>query len=211
MNELAKTKGKGAFSVGNWQEIRKAGGESPTPAQITTYLHGRTDRRLSREELIQRIDGYFASCIRQYIDEETGETGYSWRKNPTKSELAISIGVSSATLSRYLAGRHDGMEYSGLDPARQGVVSPNDFDIVRAAATVIESFYESRLGVNMNNAGCIFWLKNRDNTNWHDSMDMTLSANANQEREQLSREEIAARYQALEEFREKPQLPDGLD
>ena len=179
MNELAKTKGKGAFSVGNWQEIRKAGGESPTPAQITTYLHGRTDRRLSREELIQRI--------------------------------AISIGVSSATLSRYLAGRHDGMEYSGLDPARQGVVSPNDFDIVRAAATVIESFYESRLGVNMNNAGCIFWLKNRDNTNWHDSMDMTLSANANQEREQLSREEIAARYQALEEFREKPQLPDGLD
>lgn len=28
---------------------------------------------------------------------------------------------------------------------------------------------------------------------------------------QLSREEIAARYRALEEFREKPELPEGLD
>ena len=28
---------------------------------------------------------------------------------------------------------------------------------------------------------------------------------------QLSREEIRSRYQALEEFRERPQLPEGLD
>lgn len=206
MQELVKTKGKGAFLVNNWQEIRKSGGESPPPEQITAYLRGSTDRRLTRDDLIQRIDSYFMSCIRQYVDEETGETGFSWKKNPTKSELAMCIGVSSATLSRYLAGRHDGIEYSGLDPGRRGVVSPSDFDVIQAASTVIESFYESRLGINMNNAGSIFWLKNRDNSNWHDSVDMNLSANANQEREQLSREEIAARYAQFKELPEKPEL-----
>lgn len=64
----------------------------------------------------------------------------------------------------------------------------------------------------MNNAGSIFWLKNRDNSNWHDSMDMSLSTQAKQDDiPQMSREEIAARYRAQEEFREKPQLPEGID
>lgn len=211
MNDLPKSQGKGTFSIGNWQEIRKAGGESPPPIEISKYLRD-TQTKLTRGELIERIEHFFDGCIHRYVDEETGETGYSWKKNPTKSELAMCIGVSAATLSRYLAGKYDGRPYNGVDVARCARVSPDDFDVIRSAATVIESFYESRLGVNMNNAGSIFWLKNRDNSNWHDSMDMSLSTQAKQDDiPQMSREEIAARYRAQEEFREKPQLPEGID
>ena len=43
-------------------------------------------------------------------------------------------------------------------------------------------------------------------------MDMSLSTQAKQDDiPQMSREEIAARYRAQEEFREKPQLPEGID
>ncbi len=53
MNDLPKSQGKGTFSIGNWQEIRKAGGESPPPAEISKYLRG-TQTKLTRGELIER-------------------------------------------------------------------------------------------------------------------------------------------------------------
>ena len=83
MNDLPKSQGKGTFSIGNRQEIRKAGGESPPPAEISKYLRG-TQTKLTRGELIECIERFFDSCIHRYVDEETGKTGFSMEEEPNE-------------------------------------------------------------------------------------------------------------------------------
>lgn len=63
-------------------------------------------------------------------------------------------------------------------------------------------FYESGLGRNQNNSGCIFWLKNRTNVQWHDEQDINLTASREDDAPQMTREEIACRYR---EFQEEPE------
>lgn len=212
MENLETAKGKGVFLAKSWEEVKKGGGKAPSPQEVTQYLRGGNGAKLSRDELINRIIQFFTDFTTQYVDETTGEVSFTWKSNPTKSALARYIGVTAETLSRYLKGEHNGGKpYNIVRPGPHAIVAPADFDVIRSAATIIEEFYEGRLGLNANNAGSIFWLKCMDNTRWYDKQELNLSASTGQNVEQLSREEIASRYRALEEFREKPQLPDDLD
>lgn len=207
MEELSEIKGKGAFAVRNWDELRRGGGVAPKPSEIKEYLQGNNGVGLTREELMERIQAYFNECIERFIDPDTGQEGYTWKTCPTKAGLAMRIGISSFTLSRYLRSRSGGG--SGYDvnmPGHRGIVDPNDFDLIESAITLIESFYEGNLGRNMNNSGSIFWLKNRTNIRWHDEQDLNLTANADRDEPYFTREEIAARYQAYRELPEKPDL-----
>ncbi len=207
MNDLPKSTGKGNFAIKNWEELRKGGGKAPTPSEIKQYLDRKPGVRLSREELQERIEKFFMDYIQTYVDEETGDIGYTWKSNPTKAALARYIGVSAETLSRYARGIHHA-PYNIEFPGHRGVVNPSDFDLIHSAYTLLQEFFEGRLALNANNAGVIFWLKNRDNIGWHDEQDLNVSANNNiDEVPHLSREEIAERYAA---FKERPD-PIELD
>ena len=193
MGDLTEYKGKGAFAIRNWQEIAKGGGISPTPTEITDYLQG-TPAQLSRSELIQKITGYITGCMEEFEDEDTGATAFRWKRNPTKSGLARAIGVSAETLSRYYRGEHDNMAYgSNGVGGRKSVVNHNDFDIIRHAYSVIEEFYEGKLANNQNNAGSIFWLKNRDNVRWQDEKEFTVTP-GNQDVAPRSVEQLEEQY-----------------
>lgn len=206
MNDLQKSDGKGSFAIKNWEELRRGGGLAPSPVKVRNYLQG-NKVKLSRDELTGRIQGYFDDCIEGFIDPDTGQEGYTWKTCPTKAGLAMHIGVSSFTLSRYLRIRNGGgVGYNPDMPGHRGVVDPSDFDLLESAVTLIESFYEGNLGRNMNNSGSIFWLKNRTNIRWHDEQDLNLTANADRDEPYFTREEIAARYQAYKELPEKPDL-----
>lgn len=203
MKESTEITGYGAYALRSWDEIRRSGGTSPTPKEIGEYLNKPKREKLTREELKQRIQAYFNDLIEPYEDPSTGRTGYTWRSCPTKAALAMKIGISSFALSRYLRdGNSNGEPYSRKEWGNRAIVSPDDFDLIEQAITVIESFYEGVLGENRNNSGAIFWLKNRTNVQWHDEQDINLTANKEDDMPHMTREEIASRYAA---FKEEPE------
>ena len=177
MNEITyKISGRGAHVVRKWDEISKAGGEAPSPNEVLEYLKGKDSIQLTREEVQERAFGYLISCMEEYTDEDTNETGYRWRKNPTKAGLARAIGVTPETLSRYASNhRIDGDAYA--IGSKHSVVSTNDFDIIQAAYCVIEEFYESQLGKNRNNSGSIFWLLNAKTERWTNKQEVEMINN----------------------------------
>lgn len=196
MDDMTEYKGKGSFAIRNWQEIAKGGGMAPTPTEIKNYLKG-TRSQLSREELEQRVTNYLVGCMEMFQDEDSGSLGYRWKCNPTKSGLARAIGVSAETLSRYYRNEHDNMPYgSNGVGGRKSVVNQNDFDIIRHAYSVIEEFYESHLANNQNNAGSIFWLKNRDNVRWQDEKELTVTP-GNQDTASKSVEQLEEQYNLI--------------
>lgn len=207
MSDLPEQTRKGNFAIKNWDELRKGGGKAPAPSEIKEYLNRKQGVRLTREELRQRIEQFFMDYTEAYVDENTGKVGYTWKSNPTKAALARYIGISAETLSRYARGEHDGMPYNAICPGNRGVVSPSDFDLIHSAYTLLQEFFEGRLALNANNAGVIFWLKNRDSIRWCDQQDLTISANSERDGgTQMSREEIAARYASYQEEPETLQL-----
>lgn len=166
-NSVRKADNRGIFAIEQWQEMKKAGGVAPSIAEIENILQGSdTEMVYTREEVITRISNYFQSCITDTTDEETGEVVRVWCRNPTKSGLALSLGLSSQTLIDYVSGlRSDGYAYSCNENSRR-IISNKDFDILRKAYSLIEMFYEEKLGENRNNAGTIFWLNNLQNNRW---------------------------------------------
>lgn len=157
-------RGSGSHIKRSWEEINKGGGEAPSPIEISKYLQNSgSKRQLSREEVQARINNYFDACIEAYQDEDIGETFFRWRRNPTKAGLAISLGISAETLSHYIANKVAGREYTD---ANQSTVSRDDFDLIQAAVSVIQSYYEGNLGKNRNNSGSIFWLLNVGEERW---------------------------------------------
>ena len=89
MNEnTSKISRQKACAVRKWEEISKFGGEAPSPAEISECIKRERSTRLSREEVQRRVYQYLTSCMEKYEDEDTHETGYRWRKNPTKAGLA---------------------------------------------------------------------------------------------------------------------------
>ena len=166
-NSIKKMDNRGAFAIEQWQEMKKMGGIAPSMAEIESILQGSEEQMVyTREEVISRISNYFKSCITDTVDEDTGEVVRVWCRNPTKSGLALSLGLSYQTLIDYVSGvRSDGFAYSSNENSRR-IISNNDFDILRKAYSLIEMFYEEKLGENRNNAGTIFWLNNIQNNRW---------------------------------------------
>lgn len=195
--------GKGVFAKRNWMDIQKSGGISLNPSELMKYLEGDNVAKLTREELIDRINGYLSSCIESYIDEDTGLQAYRWCRNPTKSGLARVIGTTLETLCRYVKGEHDGKQYKEDYPGSRNIVSPSDFDIVRAAYNVISEFYEGQLAYNKNNSGTIFWLLNKDNQKWSNQQEVTFAKADDSMKPVMSAQEI---HQARLERKAMPQI-----
>lgn len=167
MDNLKHKDGRGAFAIETWQNLKKGGGLAPTTAEIESLLQGSDENMVySREEVIARISNYFQNCITDTIDEDTGEVVRVWCRNPTKSGLALSLGLTAQTLIDYVSGiRSDGVAFSECEGNKR-IISNKDFDILRKAYSLIEMFYEEKLGENRNNAGTIFWLNNLQNNRW---------------------------------------------
>lgn len=167
MKKAAVSDNRGSYLARSWDDIRKAGGLAPPIDVISNYLHdgGETDMaQLTRQQVTDKIVEYFKSVTETCVDSDSGEIVTRWTENPTKSGLAMALGVCTDTLTRYLNNERNGGTYS-LDNSNS-YISPADFDLLRKASTIIESFYESRLGLNQNNSGSIFWLLNKKNNHW---------------------------------------------
>lgn len=168
MENSKKDDNRGQHMVRAWEEAKKAGGISYSPEQIETILEERSDMLLTREEVKSRITAYFGSCLTVTQDEDSGELSYIWKRNPTKSGLAMALNVSPQTLIDYIKGsdRHGNQYKEYCNITNRQRINTSDFDLLRKAYTLIEDFYEQKLGDNRNNAGVIFWLNNKENTRW---------------------------------------------
>ena len=178
----------GELVAKNWQEIRKGGGKAPDRMRIREYLERDDDRMLSRDELIERIDGYFGECIERVYDADSGRAVDVWVKAPTKNGLARAIGIEHQTLIDYVHGLNSvGKPYTGSKKAK---VDVNDFPIIRKAVEMVEEYYEGLLSGNRNNAGTIFWLKNARGSNWTDDRTLLINEARGQNRQNLMSEEV---------------------
>lgn len=176
-------KGRGQFAIDTWQDLKKAGGLRYSPDTIKQILEEESDcRMLTRQEVIQKISSYFETCLTTSVDDETQEINYVWKRNPTKSGLALALGISPQVLSDYVRGSYSetGKYRIPSYPTSKQRVATEDFDLIRKAFLVIEDFYEQKLGDNRNNAGTIFWLNNRENSRWSNEQEFKFSANEQQ-------------------------------
>lgn len=159
--------GDNGFMKRQWEEIRKAGSAAFSTSQLQSILQGDDGKVLTRQEVLDRVLSYFNGCVRVAVEEDTGEKITTWVRNPTKTGLALCLGVDKQTLSDYVKGiNSDGKEFSKTKPDYKRKISTEDFDILRRAYTLIENFYEEQLALNKNNAGVIYWLNNANNTKW---------------------------------------------
>lgn len=201
----------------SWAEMRKAGGIAFTPGQIgqiEKFLEERDSSMMTREEVQNRISAYFQSCITLTEDEESGEFNYGWKRNPTKSGLALVLGISPGTLCDYVRGKdRKGNCYksTGENQGSQRIATA-DHDLIHKAYQIITDFYEGKLADNRNNSGTIFWLLNTENRKWSNEQDIRIGG-MEQEHQIASRsaEEIAASYGIKyenAEYLELPELPE---
>jgi hypothetical protein len=186
--KLPKISGRGAHVKRAWEDVGKTGGEAPSPMEIADYLSCNKGRQLTREDTEYKAREYLFSCLEEFEDEDTGEVRYRWKKNPTKAGLARALGVTPETLSRYANDHVKGKPY--VQDSDRSVVSPEDFDIVRAAYGVIEEFYESQLGKNRNNSGSIFWLLNAKSERWTNKQEVEMVSSEQEGTIAMSQEEI---------------------
>lgn len=155
------------FMVREWEQIRKGGGVTFSVEQVQGILEMESNKVLSREELITKVLNYFSDCIEVVEDADTGKKVSTWKRNPTKSGLALCLGVDKQTLLDMVKGLNSsGKPYSITSPDIKRVVAVEDFDILRKAYAIIETFYEEKLADNRNVAGVIYWLNNAVNTKW---------------------------------------------
>ena len=158
--------GRGSYVSSQWQDLKKSGGLAVTPQILQELLTAGGENVLTRDEVLERVKSYFMSCMAAEKDAE-GNVFYRWARNPTKTALALSLGVSVQTLTSYVNGfdKH-GFIYKEIP--RDGVqrIDTSAFDILRNAYMLIQTFYEEKLGENRNNAGVIFWLLNSENRKW---------------------------------------------
>lgn len=193
MNELGEKK---RFMVRQWEDLKKSGGVTFSLDQMEHILQGGDGGVLTREELMNKVLCYFNSCVKVAIDEDTQEKITTWIRNPTKSGLALCLGIDKQTLLDYVKGvNSDGKTYSRTNPDYKRVVATEDFDILQRAYSLIETFYEEKLGENRNNAGTIYWLNNASNTKWSNEQEFRFSSEPkNREEPSLTPDEIAAKY-----------------
>lgn len=189
--ESPKTDGRGQYMVRAWEEAKKVGGIAYSPQEIDNILNEEDGKMLTREEVQGRIGAYFKSCVTVGEDEDTGEITYIWKRNPTKSGLALALGVAPATLIEYVKGQtRKGEIYKQEGVGGMQKIHTKDFDLLRKAYVLIEDFYEQKLGDNRNNAGVIFWLNNRENTKWSNQQEFQFGTTEQFEKQLLSASEL---------------------
>jgi hypothetical protein len=164
---------KGDNTKMSWADIRKGGGIAPTATELQDLLEGENFMIMSRDDLIAKVQAYFQNCTKSIEDEATGELVPTWCKAPTKSGLALALGISSETLIDYINGKNsDGKPYREDERAdNKRTISVKDFDVLRRAYQIITDFYEGKLYENRNVAGCIYWLNNNNNRYWSNLQD----------------------------------------
>lgn len=214
-----KPDGRGQYAMQSWAEARKAGGIAFTPEQIEKFLGERDDSMMTRKEVQDRISAYFQSCITLTEDEESGEFNHIWKRNPTKSGLALALGLSPGTLCDYVRGKDRKGNYYKSTGENQGLqrIATADHDLIHKAYQIITDFYEGKLADNRNNSGTIFWLLNTENRKWSNEQDIRIGE-MESERPMIPASElpklIASRYgmtvdeaMALPE----PEIPEWTD
>jgi hypothetical protein len=175
-NEL-KADNRGSFAINQWQDLKKNGGIAYSPEQLEQiFKRGSDDVTYTREEVQSRIINYFQSCISLVTDEETGETNYLWKSNPTKVGLSLALDISKDTLTDYVKGvdRHGNL-YKQNGFKKKQKIATEDFDLIERAFAIVEQFYEGQLALNKNNSGSIFWLLNSQNNRWSNQQDISVS------------------------------------
>ena len=181
-NKMTKTDNRGSFMKSQFS----GGGYAPSMEMLTELFNPeKQERRLTRQELSNRIIEYFKSCIDEVLDVETGQIEKVWKKAPTKSGLCLVLGIDIKTLSNYLKDeRSDGLPFNNAaDEHCKRVVSRNDFDLLHIAVNVIENFYEGKLSENRNCAGIIFWLNNLRNPAWSNTQSFNFDVRSINDRE----------------------------
>ena len=196
MNKLEPSK---RFMVRQWEDLKKSGGLSYSVEQIEDILQGGEEKVLSRGELQDKVKSYFSSCMRLAKDEDSGELITVWGKNPTKSGLALALGIDKQTLLDYVKGINSANKpFSSTNPDNKRRVAVEDFDILRKAYTLIEEFYESKLGDNRNNAGVMYWLNNAHNSKWSNEQEFKFGKTTEEREEKtITLEELKGRVPKL--------------
>lgn len=189
--------------VREWEELKKAGGITINVSDMERLFEESDGIMISREELVCRVTNYFRGCMQEVIDGDTGEMITTWKRNPTKTGLALAVGVDTQTLVDYCKGTNShGKPYTTKN-APNKVVSSDDFDIIRKAYALIENFYEEKLAENRNNAGAIYWLNNRENTKWSNQQEFVFGANLLQnEYEYMKGEKVPELMEKYNKYKE---------
>ena len=199
---------KPRFMQRQWEDLKKSGGLSFSEAEIGRILEG-GEEVFSRQELLDRVKNYFASCVKQAIDEDTGQAVTVWARNPTKSGLALCLGISSQTLIDYVKGKNsEDKPYSIDRPDKKRNIAVEDFDILRKAYSLIEMFYEEKLGENRNNAGVIYWLNNTANTKWSNAQEFTFGTAEEEEKTVRTSSQLLADMKRLTQESPMQYLPN---
>lgn len=184
-NEIAPQKtGKPRLMTKAWDELKKGGGLC-IPAEQAVQLMSENERvQLNGEDVKMRVAEYFASCQREIINEETGEKEYVWAKAPTKSGLALMLGITRQSLYDIL--NRPKSENGGYATK----ILPEAIPFLKRAMDFIEVYYEEKLGENRNNAGTIFWLTNKNNSKWSNEQEFKFGKQEQVEEKQLTLEDL---------------------
>jgi len=184
-NEIAPQKtGKPRLMTKAWDELKKGGGLC-IPAEQAVQLMSENERvQLNEEAVKMRVAEYFASCQREIINEETGEKECVWAKAPTKSGLALMLGITRQSLYDIL---NKPKSENGNNTTK---ILPEAIPFLKRAMDFIEVYYEEKLGENRNNAGTIFWLTNKSNSKWSNEQEFKFGKQEQVEEKQLTLEDL---------------------
>lgn len=191
VDDVVCSQGRGKYAIRKWDDIRKSGGLAPSIESIEKYLGGDDSmaKPMTRQQVINRIVGYFQSITEVYAEEETGRVLTRWLQNPTKAGLARALGVRVETLSRYASDKRNAEPYSRENS--HAVISPEDFDLIHKSYCIISEFYEGQLGKNQNNSGSIFWLLNKNSEQWTNQQKISIENSENKLTADMTPDEIA--------------------
>ena len=84
---------KKRFMVRQWEDLKKSGGVTFSLSQMEQILQGGDGAVLTREEVMNKVISYFNTCVKVVLDEDTQEKVTTWVRNPTKSGLALCLGL----------------------------------------------------------------------------------------------------------------------
>lgn len=176
--------GKKRYMVKAWEELKKGGGLCMPAEQAVKLMSEPESTKVDLIEAQKRVADYFTSCQREIINEETGKKEYVWAKAPTKSGLALVLGVTRQSLYDIL---NKPKSENGNSTTK---ILPEAIPFLKRVMDFIEVYYEEKLGENRNNAGTIFWLTNKNNSKWSNEQEFKFGKQEQVEEKQLTLEDL---------------------